>query len=426
MEYQRIEIDFPVHKDALMRTASGESHFVWLDSNAHPDLEGGYDWIGGGGCIRECTPEKNVFGNLRESFGTKGFWRFGRLAYDVKNDLENLHSSLPDRMKWPITRFFEPDWVIFRRGDSIFLDLHPQSQWTMESWVSRFLMANEVPLLKHEPVHLISGTSREEYVEAASQLMKHIQRGDIYEVNYCIEYFAESAQIDPVQTHLDLMKKGAPPMSALWHTHDEWILSMSPERYLRKRGSEIVSQPIKGTARKSADPKEDAQIAKALSSDPKERAENVMIVDLVRNDLSRVARRGTVNVKELFGIHSFRTVHQMISTVSAQLKEDADVWDALSVSYPMGSMTGAPKIRAMELIEDIENHCRGMYSGSIGYIDPNGDADFNVIIRSVLWDPSKSTLSVSVGSALTSAAKPEQEWAECGLKLQAIQEVLQH
>ncbi|TNE27882.1 MAG: anthranilate synthase component I family protein [Bacteroidetes bacterium] len=396
--------------------------FALLDSCEQEDAQGKYDWLAGGGSMAEMIPKEEVFPSLRDSRKQHSGWWFGRLNYDVKNDIEALRSENARRFDWREVHFFEAEWVVTSQNGACVLWLHPQSDFSMESWME---WAHQ-PFNPQEsnPVQLEFGTSKEEYLTSASKLLAHIQRGDIYEVNFCVEFYAVDAVISPLATYRQLRSKMSPPMSALLKEGNEWVLSMSPERYLQKQHTRLLSQPIKGTARRSQDVEEDAQIAADLFRNPKERAENIMIVDLVRNDLSRVAQRNSVKVTELCGIHSFKTVHQMISTVEAELSEDCDLWDAIRASFPMGSMTGAPKYRAMELIEEIETHRRGVYSGAIGYIDPEDNFDFNVVIRSVVYDSTTKDLSVSVGSALTISAQPETEWEECLLKLSALREVL--
>lgn len=198
----------------------------------------------------------------------------------------------------------------------------------------------------------------------------------------------------------------------------------SPERFLKKEKDLLVSQPIKGTAPRGRNAKEDMQLKKELFTDAKERSENVMIVDLVRNDLSHVAAKNSVKVTELFGIYSFSTVHQMISTVTARLGKDYHFTDALRYTFPMGSMTGAPKVRAMQLIEQYEDTRRGLYSGAVGYITPERDFDFNVVIRSILYNKQEQYLGFMAGSAITSGSIPEKEYQECLHKAQAMKKAL--
>ena len=186
----------------------------------------------------------------------------------------------------------------------------------------------------------------------------------------------------------------------------------------------VISQPIKGTRKRVSSFEEDEVLKKELLHCPKERSENVMIVDLVRNDLSKTAQKSSVKVEELFGIYSFKQVHQMISTITSKLKVEIDPIDVIKTTFPMGSMTGAPKLSAMRLIEKYEFRNRGVYSGSLGYIKPNGDFDFNVIIRSMVYNSTTKYLSYSVGSAITAQANAEEEYQECLLKSQAFFKVL--
>jgi para-aminobenzoate synthetase component 1 len=206
--------------------------------------------------------------------------------------------------------------------------------------------------------------------------------------------------------------------------NNQYIISASPERFLAKRGRQLISQPIKGTAKRSANLAEDEQLKLSLKNHPKEQQENVMIVDLVRNDLTRSAVAGTVKVEELFGIYSFEQVHQMISTVTCLKADDVSDVEAIRNTFPMGSMTGAPKVNAMRLMEKYERSKRGVYSGAVGYFSPDGDFDFNVIIRTILYNAATQYLSFQVGSAITHSADAENEYQECLLKAKAILEVL--
>ena len=215
------------------------------------------------------------------------------------------------------------------------------------------------------------------------------------------------------------------PFSAFFDWNDHSIMCGSPERYLKKLGNQLISQPIKGTMRRGADAEEDEALKAQLSADPKERSENIMITDLVRNYLSKVATKGSVQVDELCGIYTFETVHQMITTISAELKDGVSIAELIQATFPMGSMTGAPKVRAMQIIEELEVSKRGVYSGAMGYIDPEGNMDFNVVIRSLLYNKKKRYLSALVGGAITAASDPEREYDECLLKAQALFKALQ-
>jgi para-aminobenzoate synthetase component 1 len=193
---------------------------------------------------------------------------------------------------------------------------------------------------------------------------------------------------------------------------------------LRKEGSKIISQPIKGTAKRLLSPIDDEKIAHDLMRDEKERAENVMIVDLVRNDLSKSSKKGSVQVEELCKVYTFKQVHQLISTVVSEVKDDVHPVDVIKDTFPMGSMTGAPKLSAMEIMEELEETKRGLYSGTVGYFTPDGDFDFNVVIRSILYNAAERYVSLSVGSAITAKSNPERECEECLLKAKAMKYVL--
>ncbi len=266
--------------------------------------------------------------------------------------------------------------------------------------------------------------SKEQYLSHVNALKKHIQLGDIYEINYCMSFEATDVEIDPVQLYQKLNSISKASYSALLRLGNQYIISSSPELFLSKRGDRLLTKPIKGTARRGATPAEDQRLKEELFQNAKERNENVMIVDVARNDLSRLATRGSVNVDTLFDIESYRQVHQMVSTVSCSLKSETTFNEIIAATFPMASMTGAPKYRAMQLIDQYEAYNRGPYSGSLGYIKANGDFDLNVLIRSVFYDASKRYLSFTVGSAITDLCKPEDEYEECLLKAKAMIEAL--
>lgn len=268
-------------------------------------------------------------------------------------------------------------------------------------------------------------TGRDEYLAIIRKLQQHILRGDCYEINFCQEFFAENAVIDPLQVYKNLSEISPNPFSGLYRQGDRWLLCASPERFIRKEGRRILSQPIKGTAKRVLnDQQEDQQLKEQLYHNPKDRSENVMVVDLVRNDLAKICEEGSVKVDELYGIYSFPQVHQMISTISGEIKKDVSFADIIQATFPMGSMTGAPKKRVMELIEQYEKTKRGIFSGAIGYISPEGDFDFNVVIRSILYNAADQYLSFQAGSAITFYSDAEAEWDECLLKAGAIIRVL--
>jgi len=239
-----------------------------------------------------------------------------------------------------------------------------------------------------------------------------------------MEFFAEQALINPISVFQKLNSLSPMPFASLYKLEHKYLICCSPERFLKKSGSRIISQPIKGTARRDVDPKKDEQIKEELQNSEKERAENMMIVDLVRNDLAHSSKPGTTKVEEFFGIYTYNQVHQMISTISSELKDGLAFTEAIKNAFPMGSMTGAPKIKAMELIETYEESRRGLFSGAVGYITPEQDFDFNVVIRSVLYNAATKYLSFQTGSAITYDSVAEKEYEECLLKAKAILQVL--
>ena len=268
--------------------------------------------------------------------------------------------------------------------------------------------------------------SRNTYLEKVNKMQWHIQRGDIYEANFCQEFYVENIEIDPLGTFESLNTISNPPFAAFLKLEKNYLFCASPERYLQKEGNKVISQPIKGTAGRAEDPVEDEQLSKDLEKDPKERSENIMIVDLVRNDLSKTGKKGSVEVEELCRIYTFKQVHKMISTITSELAEGIPAVEVLRSTFPMGSMTGAPKISAMKIIEELEESKRGLYSGAVGYFTPQNDFDFNVVIRSILYNRKSQYASFSVGSAITSKSIPEKEYEECLIKAKAMREVLEN
>jgi para-aminobenzoate synthetase component 1 len=274
------------------------------------------------------------------------------------------------------------------------------------------------------PIEIQQRISKDLYLEKITKMLEYINKGDIYEANFCMEFFAENATINPLEKFLKLNEISKSPQAVFFKNNTQFLLSASPERYLKKEGEILISQPIKGTAKRFLDPIEDEYSKNQLALDPKERSENIMVSDLVRNDLSRTAQKGSVKVEELCAVYSFEQVHQMISTITSKLDSQYAAVDAIKTTFPMGSMTGTPKVSVMKIIENLEETKRGLYSGAVGYFAPNGDFDFNVVIRSILYNQEKKYISFSVGSAITSQAIPENEYEECLLKAKAMHEVL--
>jgi para-aminobenzoate synthetase component I len=386
-----------------------------------------YDLIAAAGSLAEYTAgNKDQLAGIDRFISGNDDWLFGHLGYDLKNDIEDLNSMHHDKIGFPDISFFVPEYLFIVRGNKLEIGWNPR--FTSEGNVDRILdeiMNFPEPVIQEDqslPVE--SMISRDEYLEAVAHLMEHIQRGDIYEVNYCQEFLCRNAIIDPPSVWLKLIEVSPTPFSCYYRIDDRYLMCASPERFIKKTGSSIVSQPIKGTSARGANREEDLRLLSELANDPKERAENIMITDIVRNDLSKIASRASVRVDELCRIYPFRGIYQMQSAISAELPAETRFSDIVKAMFPMGSMTGAPKIRAMEIIEQYEKSKRGLYSGTVGFISPSMDFDFNVVIRSIQYNRENKLLSFMAGGAITSLSEPEKEYLECILKTGAILKVL--
>lgn len=407
----------------LLYWSSKFENSVFLNSNDFKENHSynSYSSLFAIGANKKLISNENSFEKLKSLFEEKKDWLFGYFSYDLKNEIENLQSNNFDGINAPNLYFFIPEYVFIFSNDEV--DIKYLNGRINE--VINEIQSIEIEKSEEEfNIEIKSKIKKEEYLEAIKNLKKHIQRGDIYEANFCIEHYAESVSIDPMHVYLKLNNLSPTPYSSYFKMDEIYLMSSSPERYLKKIGNRIISQPIKGTIKRGRTSEEDALNKEKLRNDIKERSENIMIVDLVRNDLSITAASKSVKVEELCGIYTFPQVHQMISTVVSELSPKHHFLDTIKYSFPMGSMTGAPKIRAMELIEDYEKTKRGIYSGSVGYICPDGDFDFNVIIRSILYNNSRKYLSFITGGAITIKSIPENEYDECLLKAEAMYKIL--
>lgn len=413
-------------KAQLIGWAAQFREAVVLDSNAYEQQYTTFDFVVAVDAFTLVqTDWHNAFEDLHQYREQTRDWLFGYLSYDLKNDTEDLQSNNFDGLHFADLFFFQPKKIISMKGNtlvfeylSLCADEIEEDFESIVKWeVQQQETSNEVVIKQR--------ISREAYQEKASFFLEHIHRGDIYEANFCMEFYAEHTKVDPVSLYHKLNTISTPPFACFLKNNHHFLVSASPERYLRKQGNTVISQPIKGTAPRSFDTETDLELKTALAKNPKERSENIMIVDLVRNDLSRTASKGSVQVAELCGSYAFRQVHQLISTIVSEVDSSVSPVEIIKTTFPMGSMTGAPKISAMQLIEKYEKTQRGLYSGAVGYFTPTGDFDFNVVIRSILYNRSNQYLSFSVGSALTAQANPEQEYEECLLKAKAMFDVLQ-
>ena len=412
-------------KEQLLFWGRQFQEIAWLDSNEYDSKTGEYEAILAVEAFTAIkTDHVNAFDKLKEYQETTADWIFGYLSYDLKNDVERLKSSNFDGLHFPDLYFFQPQKIIFIKEDKVefhYLRMVDDEIEDDFEAIQNFDLKSDS---EHTPVKVEARISKQEYLDKVGLMLNHIHRGDIYEANFCQEYYAENVEIDPFNIYRSLNEISTPPFAAYLKLEHVNLISASPERYLRKRGTELLSQPIKGTARRAEEVDEDLRIAKELANDPKEQSENVMIVDLVRNDLSRIAKKGSVKVDELCKVYTFKQVHQLVSSVTAEIDKEIAPVEALRTSFPMGSMTGAPKISAMKIIEKLEESKRGIYSGAVGYFTPDGDFDFNVVIRSILYNSENKYLSFSVGGAITAKSSPEKEYEECLLKAKAMREVL--
>jgi len=412
---------YPKLRDKILFTSQREDFSILLESNGFKDTYGRFDWIAALGARQVLEPQRNHFLTLKEYHQSRNTWLFGHLNYNLKNELENLQTSSQDELEFPLMLFFEPEIVIYAKGHYIFVESETLTDKNdFDRWVADLAPASTPTTT---PLKLLDKTSRAQYLENVESLKDHLQYGNIYEANYCIE-FQGYASLHAPSVYEKLSQLSPAPFAAYYKCRDQHLMCASPERYMYKAGDQLVSQPIKGTAARAGNKAEDELLKKKLAESEKERSENVMIVDLVRNDLSRTASPGSVEVRELFGIYSYPAVHQMVSTISSKLSPSFHFSDALRYSFPMGSMTGAPKIKAMQLIDEHENFSRSLYSGSVGYITPEGDLDFNVVIRSLFYNARTCLVSARVGSAITIHCDAEKEYEECLLKADKLLKAL--
>jgi para-aminobenzoate synthetase component 1 len=420
-------ITAPLHfKQQLVAWAQQFREITFLDSNSFSNEFSSFDGVLAVDAFTSIkTDYHNAFEDLKQYQQTTKDWLFGYLSYDLKNDVEHLQSNNYDGLDFPDLFFFQPKKLFLLKGNQLEIqylnmcdDEVENDYEEINNWVLNTVVSTSA-------VGVQQRISKQNYINKVSELLERIHHGDLYEANFCMEFFAENATINPLDKFLKLNSISQAPFTVFFKNNKQFLLSASPERYLKKESENLISQPIKGTAKRFLNPLEDEKSKNNLAQDPKERAENVMITDLVRNDLSRTAQKASVVVKELCGIYSFLQVHQMISTITSKMDHQYAAIDALRTTFPMGSMTGAPKLSTMKIIEELEETKRGLYSGAMGYFSPNGDFDFNVVIRSILYNQDNQYVSFSVGSAITSLSIPEKEYEECLLKAKAMLEVLQ-
>ncbi|PHR70334.1 MAG: aminodeoxychorismate synthase component I [Lutibacter sp.] len=411
--------------------------FVWLDSN--DATTSNFDGVLAVDMHSEIQCDyKNSFEKLKEYQQKTTDFIFGYLGYDLKNDVEKLHSKNFDGLHFPDLYFFQPKKIFFISGNTVEVKYLYDYKNELASDLEeiRHYERSEAISLKEKDYRVVPPPNdnnkvkiklrihKGEYYSKINKILAHILRGNIYEVSFCQEFFAKNSTIDPLKVYQELNNISSSPFATFLKLDDKFLLSASPERFLKRTGNTIISQPIKGTIKRGKNQSEDKELIALLENDTKERAENIMIVDLVRNDLSKTAIKGSVKVTELCKVYTFKQLHQLISTVVSEVKTETNSVDIIKSLFPMGSMTGAPKIAAMKIIEDLEETKRSLYSGAVGYFSPSGDFDFNVVIRSILYNQSEKYISYSVGGAITAKSIPEKEYEECLLKAKAMREVL--
>lgn len=415
-------------KDRAFQWATQFKVACYLDSNQYQGIVGSdFDCLLAVGVASQLLLENEhgAFDALKNWVDEQQDWHFGYLTYDLKNDVEpRLSSQNFDGIGFPALHFFQPEVVIEIASQSIGIHSVGETPRNIFEKISQTVPLRQSLITNHQSLVTTPRLTRSHYLDTVQAIRQHILRGDIYEMNFCQEFFAEACHLDAPAIFQKLNAIGKAPFSTYYRLHDRYLLCASPERFLKKTGRKLISQPIKGTMRRGLTAEEDALLRQQLYESPKDRSENVMIVDLVRNDLARSSRAGSVQVDELFGVYPFEQVFQLISTVSGELLPDVHPVDAIQRAFPMGSMTGAPKLRSMELIEYYEQTKRGLYSGAVGYFRPDGDFDFNVVIRSIFYNAADQYLSFQAGGAIVFDSVPEMEYEESLLKAKGMFKVL--
>ncbi len=416
--------NFTEFRIQMLNWANRFNIFCLLDNQQYNFTTPAFECLLAMGCKTNITAQSGTaFEQLKDLSNKNKGWLFGHLGYDLKNETEKLQSNNFDGVGFADLHFFVPEIVLKLTPKQVHIYCDGEAEKIFTA-----IQMEQVGIAENKQTvgTIKKRISKTDYIATVKKLQQHILLGDCYEINFCQEFFAENAVVDPLLIYHKLIALSPNPFAALYKLDDVFCICASPERYLKKEGSKIFSQPIKGTSKRDfVNAANDLQNKNYLSTNEKEKSENVMVVDLVRNDLSKICKEGTVKVDELFGVYSFPQVHQMISTISGEVNNDLHWVDIIKATFPMGSMTGAPKKRVMELIEQYESTKRGLFSGAIGYINPDGDFDFNVVIRSIFYNASRKYLSVNAGSGITFYSDAEKEYEECLLKAAAMKKVLE-
>jgi para-aminobenzoate synthetase component I len=424
-------VSFPISdlykiKQQVLDWSARFGTFSYLDNQQYPSAGQSYEClVAAGERTRLKTEAGHAFKELKKFSQQQDDWLFGHFSFDLKSETEGSSSLLPDFIQFPDLFFFVPEIIIIILPLEIRIGLVGNHHKEV---------MNEIENISFIQKKIIPGNnliqrriSKDQYIEIIQRLRQHILRGDCYEINFCQEFFVEAAVVDPLDMYRALNRISPSPFSAFYCVDEKFLLCASPERFLKREGDFIMSQPIKGTSARDPENKQHDELLRAgLAASEKDRAENVMIVDLVRNDLSKICETDTVRVAELFGIYSFAQVHQMISTIVGKPRANLHWTEMIAGTFPMGSMTGAPKKRVLELIEQYEKTKRGLFSGALGYIRPDQDFDFNVVIRSLLYNRTDSYLSYFAGSGITVNSDPQKEYEECLLKVKSFEGIIKN
>ena len=412
-------------KEQLLTWANKHKTCIVLDSNSHENQYSSFDFLVAVGVKSQLKLEnsKAAFKQLKQYYGNTNDTIFGYLSYDLKNNLEKLDSKNNDLLQFPELYFFQAKKIFKITNNQLEINYLEMNSEKINPDLAAIKAVNILEK-SNTKINLTNRVSKENYINTITQIKENIQQGQYYELNYCQEFYSDDATINPLAVYRKLNDISKAPFASYFKYQELHVLASSPERFLKKINNKIISQPIKGTSKRGETLQQDLALKANLAQDSKERAENIMIVDLVRNDMAKIAKKGTVSVPELCQIYTFNQVHQMISTVEATVAKNTNPIDIISNLFPIGSMTGAPKLAAMQYIECYENSKRGLYAGAIGYITAQGDFDFNVVIRSILYNAKTKKLSFSVGGAITALSNAETEYEECLIKADAMFKVL--
>ena len=401
---------------------------TFLDNHAYDSPYASLD------CIAAASPSSfvalaNVDPTTVDQFivANKGEWIFTHFNYEYHSITKTTNKV--NLTGFPLAYLYTPSIVIELTRNKVTIQCdakNPQLIFEeIQAQGTTFNFSTPTQLHAAQSAAITPQISKSEYIHNIEKILALIRRGDFYEINYCQAFEINHLPAHPVDVYTHLTAVSPTPFACFYKNDHHYLLCASPERFLQKKGDQLISQPIKGTIKRNLENDADDRVQlETLQNSSKDKSENVMVVDLVRNDLSRICKQGSVEVAELFGMYSFPQVHQMISTITGKLNDNTSFSEILEATFPMGSMTGAPKKSVMETIDALEPTKRGLYAGTVGYFNPAGDFDFNVVIRSIFYNSSSGKGSYQVGGGITIYSDPENEYEECLLKAAAIKKVL--